>query len=88
MQDMRIRKKKRQTIRPLLGKLFLTKASAASRMPFKTAGAGKPPGRYTRQQVRPGQFLFCLKHKKKRLLDVLVLLLFSFTAMESISMHT
>ncbi|XP_075892594.1 breast cancer type 2 susceptibility protein [Nelusetta ayraudi] len=51
MQDMRIRKKKRQTIRPLPGKLFQTKTSAASRIPLKAAGAGKTPARYARQQL-------------------------------------
>lgn len=58
MQDMRIRKKKRQTIRILPGKLFETKTSAASRIPLKAAGAGKTPARYTRQQVRAGLLLF------------------------------
>ncbi|XP_059187692.1 breast cancer type 2 susceptibility protein [Centropristis striata] len=51
MQDMRIRKKKRQTIRPLPGSLFLTKTSGVSRTPFKAAVNGKPPGRYTQKQL-------------------------------------
>ncbi|KAI4815690.1 hypothetical protein KUCAC02_005825 [Chaenocephalus aceratus] len=37
VQDMRIRKKKRQTIRPLPGSLFLTKTSGGSRIPLKAA---------------------------------------------------
>ncbi|PWA28040.1 hypothetical protein CCH79_00012146, partial [Gambusia affinis] len=37
MQDMRIRKKKRQTIRPLPGSLFLTKTSGVARIPLKAA---------------------------------------------------
>ncbi|XP_051813674.1 breast cancer type 2 susceptibility protein isoform X1 [Acanthochromis polyacanthus] len=42
MQDMRIRKKKRQTIRPLPGSLFLTKTSGVMRIPLKVAMDGKP----------------------------------------------
>lgn len=53
MQDMRIRKKKRQTIRPLPGSLFLTKTSGVSRIPLKAAVNGKPPARYTQKQARP-----------------------------------
>ncbi|KAM3615946.1 uncharacterized protein V6R79_010079 [Siganus canaliculatus] len=51
MQDMRIRKKKRQTIRPLPGSLFLTKTSGLSRIPLKAAGNGKPPTRHTQKQL-------------------------------------
>ncbi|XP_037632124.1 breast cancer type 2 susceptibility protein isoform X2 [Sebastes umbrosus] len=51
MQDMRIRKKKRQTIRPLPGSLFLTKTSGVSRIPLKAAGNGKPPARYSQKQL-------------------------------------
>ncbi|XP_040902571.1 breast cancer type 2 susceptibility protein isoform X2 [Toxotes jaculatrix] len=51
MQDMRIRKKKRQTIRPLPGSLFLTKTSGVSRIPLKAAVNGKPPARYTQKQL-------------------------------------
>lgn len=57
MQDMRIRKKKRQTIRPLPGSLFLTKTSGVSRIPLKAAVNGKAPARYTQKHVRPE--LFC-----------------------------
>uniref|UniRef100_A0A3B4UCS1 BRCA2 DNA repair associated n=1 Tax=Seriola dumerili TaxID=41447 RepID=A0A3B4UCS1_SERDU len=51
MQDMRIRKKKRQTIRPFPGSLFLTKTSGVSRIPLKAAVNGKPPARYTLKQL-------------------------------------
>ncbi|XP_042270283.1 breast cancer type 2 susceptibility protein [Thunnus maccoyii] len=51
MQDMRIRKKKRQTIRPLPGSLFLTKTSGVSRIPLKDAVNGKPPAKYTQKQL-------------------------------------
>ncbi|XP_034556512.1 breast cancer type 2 susceptibility protein [Notolabrus celidotus] len=51
MQDMRIRKKKRQTIRPLPGSLFLTKTSGVPRVPLKAAVNGKPPARYTQKQL-------------------------------------
>ncbi|XP_056906119.1 breast cancer type 2 susceptibility protein [Takifugu flavidus] len=47
MQEMRIRKKKRQTIRPLPGSLFQRKSSGVARIPFKAAVNGKPPARYT-----------------------------------------
>lgn len=53
MQDMRIRKKKRQTIRPLPGSLFLIKTSGVSRISLKAAANGKPPARYTQKQARP-----------------------------------
>ncbi|KAF3847488.1 hypothetical protein F7725_020516 [Dissostichus mawsoni] len=53
MQDMRIRKKKRQTIRPLPGSLFLTKTLGVSRIPLKAAVNGKPPAIYTQKQARP-----------------------------------
>ncbi|KAM9318754.1 breast cancer type 2 susceptibility protein [Pholidichthys leucotaenia] len=51
MQDMRIRKKKRQNIRPLPGSLFLTKTSGVARISLKTAVNGKRPGRYTQKQL-------------------------------------
>ncbi|XP_072248251.1 breast cancer type 2 susceptibility protein [Leuresthes tenuis] len=51
MQDMRIRKKKRQNIRPLPGSLFLTKTSGVARIPLKVAVNGKPPARYTSEQL-------------------------------------
>lgn len=53
MQDMRIRKKKRQTIRPFPGSLFLAKTSGVSRIPLKAAVNGKAPQRYTQKQARP-----------------------------------
>ncbi|XP_041797388.1 breast cancer type 2 susceptibility protein [Chelmon rostratus] len=51
MQDMRIRKKKRQTIRPLPGCLFLTKTSGVSRIPLKAAVSGRCPARCTKKQL-------------------------------------
>ncbi|XP_045929819.1 breast cancer type 2 susceptibility protein [Micropterus dolomieu] len=51
MQDMRIRKKKRQTIRPIPGSLFLTKTSGVSRISLKAALNGRPPSRYTPEQL-------------------------------------
>ncbi|KAM9852862.1 breast cancer type 2 susceptibility protein [Aulostomus maculatus] len=51
MQAMRIRKKQRQTIRPLPGSLFLTKTSGVTRIPLKDAVNGKPPARYTAKQL-------------------------------------
>lgn len=55
MQDMRIRKKKRTTIRPMPGRLFLTKTAGVLRIPLKAAGNGKPPGRYSPKQARPSR---------------------------------
>lgn len=62
MQDMRIRKKKRQTIRPLPGSLFLTKTSGVSRIPLKAAVNGKLPAGYTQKQamLELSLDLFCL----------------------------
>ncbi|XP_028321450.1 breast cancer type 2 susceptibility protein isoform X2 [Gouania willdenowi] len=51
MQDMRIQKKKRQTIRPLPGSLFLTKTSGVERVPLKVAVNRIPPGKYTSKQL-------------------------------------
>lgn len=52
MQDMRIRKKKRQNIRPLQGSLFLTKTSGVAKIPLKDAVNGKVPTRCPPEQVR------------------------------------
>ncbi|XP_049581198.1 breast cancer type 2 susceptibility protein isoform X2 [Syngnathus scovelli] len=51
MQDMRICKKKHQTIRPLPGALFRAKASGAARIRLKDAVAQRPPTKYTRKQL-------------------------------------
>ncbi|XP_070399636.1 breast cancer type 2 susceptibility protein isoform X2 [Nothobranchius furzeri] len=51
MQDMRIRKKKHQTIRPLPGSLFLSKTSGVTRIPLKVAVNGKSPARCTPEQL-------------------------------------
>lgn len=53
MQDLRIRKKKRQTIRPLPGSLFLNKSSRVTRIPLIDAVNRKPPNRYTPKQASP-----------------------------------
>ncbi|XP_061538720.1 breast cancer type 2 susceptibility protein isoform X2 [Phycodurus eques] len=51
MQDMRIRKKKHQTIRPLPGSLFRAKTSGATRILLKDVVAGRPPAKYTQKQL-------------------------------------
>ncbi|KAM4627618.1 breast cancer type 2 susceptibility protein [Polymixia lowei] len=51
MQDMRIRKKKRQTIRPLPGSVFLAKTSGVDRIPLRAAVNGWFPARYTQKQL-------------------------------------
>lgn len=51
LQVMRIGKKKRQTILPFPGSLFLNKSSGVTRIPFKAAVNGKPPARYTPTQA-------------------------------------
>ncbi|XP_054884160.1 breast cancer type 2 susceptibility protein [Poeciliopsis prolifica] len=51
MQDMRIRKKKRQIIRPVPGSLFLTKTSGVTRIPLKAAVNGNIPARYSAQKL-------------------------------------
>ncbi|KAM6933332.1 breast cancer type 2 susceptibility protein [Xenentodon cancila] len=51
MQDMRVRKKKRLTIRPLPGSLFLTKTSGVARIPLKVGVKRNLPGRYTPEQL-------------------------------------
>ncbi|KAJ3590252.1 hypothetical protein NHX12_008206 [Muraenolepis orangiensis] len=52
IQDMRLRKKRRQAVRPLPGSLFLAKASGVERVPLRAVGNGLPPGRYSPLQVR------------------------------------
>lgn len=100
MQDMRIRKKKRQTIRPLPGSLFLTKTSGVSKILLKDAVNGNPPAKYTQKQVRPklpvGLAAFfdsyhCLWLKMivlscKQLHDMFMFLFFSCMDTECISM--
>ncbi|XP_019713092.1 LOW QUALITY PROTEIN: breast cancer type 2 susceptibility protein [Hippocampus comes] len=51
MQDMRIRKKTRQTVRPLPGSLFRAKTSGATRIHLKDAVARRPPAKYTQKQL-------------------------------------
>lgn len=79
MQDMRIRKKKRQTIRPFPGSLFLNKTAGMTRTPLKVAVNGKPPARYTPKQASTGPFQSECTEKQGGF-DVFVLLFFSCTA--------
>lgn len=51
MQDMRLRKKKRQTIRPLPGSLYLAKTSGVPRIGLRDAVGCKCPGQYTQEEV-------------------------------------
>ncbi|XP_077422873.1 breast cancer type 2 susceptibility protein isoform X2 [Vanacampus margaritifer] len=51
MQEMRIRKKTRQIIRPLPGSLFQAKTSGATRIPLKDAVACRLPAKYTQKQL-------------------------------------
>ncbi|XP_067221883.1 breast cancer type 2 susceptibility protein [Chanodichthys erythropterus] len=51
MQDMRLRKKKRQTIRPLPGSLYLAKASGVPRISLRNAVGCKCPGHYTQEEL-------------------------------------
>ncbi|XP_051534410.1 breast cancer type 2 susceptibility protein isoform X2 [Myxocyprinus asiaticus] len=51
MQDMRLQKKKRQTIRPLPGSLYLAKTSGDSRKGLKDAVGHKCPGQYTLEEL-------------------------------------
>ncbi|KAM8852937.1 breast cancer type 2 susceptibility protein [Synchiropus picturatus] len=51
MQEMRIRKKRRQTIRPQPGTLFTTRTSGAPRLTWKTAVGGRAPAKYVAHQL-------------------------------------
>ncbi|KAK6295574.1 hypothetical protein J4Q44_G00332870 [Coregonus suidteri] len=51
MQDMRIRKKKRQTIRPLPGSLYLAKTSGVARLTLREAVGGWHPVQHTHNQL-------------------------------------
>lgn len=51
MQDMRLRKKKRQTIRPLPGSLYLAKTSGVPRIGLRFAVGCKCPSQYTKEEV-------------------------------------
>ncbi|KAK7156638.1 hypothetical protein R3I94_006625 [Phoxinus phoxinus] len=51
MQDMRLRKKKRQTIRPLPGSLYLAKTSGVPRIGLRFAVGCKCPGQYTQEEL-------------------------------------
>ncbi|XP_077064244.1 breast cancer type 2 susceptibility protein [Siphateles boraxobius] len=51
MQDMRLRKKKRQTIRPLPGSLYLARTSGVPRIGLRFAVGCKCPGQYTKEEL-------------------------------------
>ncbi|XP_061828628.1 breast cancer type 2 susceptibility protein [Nerophis lumbriciformis] len=51
MQHMRIRKKKRQSVRALPGSLFRIKTSGVTRMCLKEAVGGRYPAKYTEKQL-------------------------------------
>ncbi|XP_026137610.1 breast cancer type 2 susceptibility protein homolog isoform X1 [Carassius auratus] len=51
MQDMRLRKKKKQSIRPLPGSLYLAKNSDAPRTGLRDAVGRKCPGQYTQEEL-------------------------------------
>ncbi len=51
MQDMRLRKKKKQSIRPLPGSLYLAKTSGVPRTGLRDAVGCKCPGQYTQEEV-------------------------------------
>ncbi|NP_001103864.2 breast cancer type 2 susceptibility protein isoform X1 [Danio rerio] len=51
MQDMRLRKKKRQTIRPVPGSLYLAKTSGVSRKSLRDAVGCTCPSQYTQDEL-------------------------------------
>ncbi len=51
MQDMRLRKKKKQSIRPLPGSLYLAKTSGVTRIGLREAVGCKCPAQYTQEEV-------------------------------------
>ena len=51
MQSMRLRKKKRQNIRPVPGSLFLAKTSGVPRVALREAVRGRCPVQHTQKQV-------------------------------------
>ncbi|KAM5180567.1 breast cancer type 2 susceptibility protein [Mantella aurantiaca] len=51
LQEMRMRKKQRQKIKPHPGSLYELKASSADRIPLVSAVQGKPPTVYTKTQL-------------------------------------
>ncbi|KAK6485870.1 breast cancer type 2 susceptibility protein-like [Huso huso] len=51
MQEMRLRKKKRQNIRPWPGSLFMAKTSGVARISLHTAVDAKPPASYSAEQL-------------------------------------
>lgn len=53
---MRIRKKKKQSIRPLPGSLYLAKTSGVPRTGLRDAVGRKCPGQYTQEEVHFDNF--------------------------------
>ncbi|MEE6472506.1 hypothetical protein FKM82_009628 [Ascaphus truei] len=51
VQEMRIRKKQRQKIKPQLGSLYLLRTSSANRIPLLSAVQGKRPTVYSKEQL-------------------------------------
>ncbi|XP_035390284.1 breast cancer type 2 susceptibility protein isoform X2 [Electrophorus electricus] len=51
IQDMRIRKKKRQTVRPLPGSLYLAKTSGVTRISLREAVGHKNPVQHTQEEL-------------------------------------
>ncbi|XP_035240203.1 breast cancer type 2 susceptibility protein [Anguilla anguilla] len=51
LQDMRIRKKRRQAIRPQPGSLLLAKTSGVARVPLRSAVGGRCPGLHTPKEL-------------------------------------
>ncbi|XP_050793040.1 breast cancer type 2 susceptibility protein isoform X1 [Gopherus flavomarginatus] len=62
LQEMRIRKKQKQNIRPQPGSLYLMKTSAAKRISLKAAVEEKSPGTYSIEQLHMyGVSKHCIK---------------------------
>uniref|UniRef100_A0A8C5WJW1 Tower domain-containing protein n=1 Tax=Leptobrachium leishanense TaxID=445787 RepID=A0A8C5WJW1_9ANUR len=51
MQEMRLRKKQRQKVKPQPGSLYLAKTASSARIPLRSAVQGKTPGTYAKEQL-------------------------------------
>ncbi|TRY66003.1 hypothetical protein DNTS_003782, partial [Danionella cerebrum] len=51
MQEMRLRKKKRQTIHPVPGSIYTSKTSGIPRTRLRDAVGGRCPGQYTKEEL-------------------------------------
>ncbi|XP_038618082.1 breast cancer type 2 susceptibility protein isoform X2 [Tachyglossus aculeatus] len=66
LQEMRIEKKQRQRIPPLLGRLYLTKTSVRPRLSLKTAVEGRAPSEYSAKELYMcGVLKHCLRVNSK-----------------------